>query len=171
MSIVTRSFLSPITFVWPGDSAIDAEKWTPEAAAEYTRSLIKGVQPPMPPEKPGEKCTRFTFAPLNYDAYVHFEHLRAASTYADPLEDPEVQQHVLRHTIRDLTEAYKVDEDERQQPITVETDHGPFGERVTGRCWSRDLIPFLDFSIRLAMLSLVVQFSVARLSRSLNWEG
>lgn len=166
MSLCTKPFLSPITIVWPGDTAIDLDKWT-TAPGDYLTAICGGEQsPPIPPEKPGEKCTRFVFVPMAYDAYVHYTHLSRQSQYQDPIEDPEIQQHVIRHTLRELVHAYELDGD-RQIPITVETDHGPYGERVTARCWSDHLIPFLDFAVRRALVSWCVQHSVERLLRTL----
>lgn len=167
MSMCTKSFMSPITIVWPGDTAIDLDAWKQDPG-DYLTTVCGGESsPPIPPEKSGEKCTRFTFVPLAYDPYVHYTHLAKNSTYPDPTEDPEIQQHVIRHTLRDLAYAYEMD-GERQVPITVETDHGPYGERISARCWSDHLIPFLDFGVRRALVSWSVQHSVGRLLSTLS---
>lgn len=167
MALVTKSLGSPLTFVWPGDPAIDQDAWGPEAAAEYMTTLIRADRSlPFPPEKPGEKATRITMAPLNYDAYTHAMHMEKASTYPDGLDDPEVQRHVLRHALVDLEGAYHEDEDGKNHPIRTEMDHGPFGRRISDGCWSDYIGPFLDPAVRQALAWWSVQFSVERLLRS-----
>ena len=162
--LISKPFLTPVQLCNPYDPSIDLDSWGRNPDTYLTDVVSSETDVPLPPAKPGEKITVFDFAPLEYGAFEHLEHLIRKSTYQYWAYDPEVQQHAIRYSLVDVHNAH-VETEHGTRPINVVREETTLGRRVTAEAW-RDIAPFADSNIW-AMFSMACAVLSRRRSKTI----